>query len=318
MSDNEYVLCADPVAVSAAVQALSRYSHLVVDCEGDQLGCKGGRLSLLTIRPASDDSVPTYIFDLLSLKRRNMRRVFDLLRFSFCIKIVFDGRMDYSALWHEYNIAIFGVIDMQLADLHSRQARRETEAKRLERLSAYLPLSMIKKKPGECRALNRLSGLGNCVQEHLRSNESKGSVDHKRWLERPLSSEQPDYAAEDVRLIGKIYKYFKAHEYLEENLPEQSERYVTLWKAQRPEKDRYFNSHCLLPLDIIDYDASRPTKQCDGCERILATQCFPREVASSDGIYCWVCNAILRKKENDKRKRDNRKRDNAGRGKRRR
>ncbi|KAK0214121.1 ribonuclease H-like domain-containing protein [Armillaria fumosa] len=317
MSDNEYVLCADPVAVEAAVEALSSYSHLVVDCEGDQLGCKGGRLSLLTIRAASDDA-PTYIFDLLRLKRRNMRRVFDLLRDASRVKIVFDGRMDYSALWHEYDVAMVGVIDMQLADLHSRQARGETEAKQLGRLGAYLPLSMIKKKSGECRALTRLSGLASCVQEHLRTNESKGSVDHKRWLERPLSQEQLGYAAEDVRLIGRIYEYFKAHEYLAENLPEQSERYVTRWKRQRPEKDRYFNSHCLLPLDIIDYDARRLTKKCNGCERLLAIQCFPREATSSDEIYCWVCNAILRKKENDKRKRDNRKRDNAGRGKRRR
>ncbi|KAK0472059.1 ribonuclease H-like domain-containing protein [Armillaria novae-zelandiae] len=302
MSANEYVLCADPVAVVAAVPALSSHPHLVVDCEGDQLGCKGGRLSLLTIRAASDDSAPTYIFDLLRLKRWNMRRVFGLLRDASHVKVVFDGRMDYSALWHEYDVAMVGVIDMQLADLHSRRARGETEAKRFGRLAAYLPQNMLKKKSGECRALTRLSGLASCVQEHLRSNESKGSVDHKRWLERPLSSEQLGYAAKDVRLIGRIYEHFKAHNYLAENLPEQSERYVTHWKAGRPDKDRYFNSHCLLPLDIIDYDARRPTKRCDGCERLLATRCFPRETTSSDGIYCWVCNAVLRKKEHDKRK----------------
>ncbi|KAK0193327.1 ribonuclease H-like domain-containing protein [Armillaria mellea] len=307
MSAREYVVCADSVAVAAAVPVLSSYSHLVVDCEGDQLGCRGGRLSLLTITPIRPDSdhVPTYIFDLVRLKRKNMRRVFDFLRDASRMKIVFDGRMDYSALWHEYGVPIVGVIDMQLADLHSRQACGETESKRLGRLHAYLPHSMIRKKPGECRALNRLLGLESCVQEHLRINESKGAVDHKRWLERPLSQEQLGYAAKDVRLIGRIYEYFKAHDYLAENLPEQSERYVTYWKATQPQRDRYFNSHCLLPLDIIDYDARRPTKKCDGCERLLAVQCFPRETTNSEGIYCWVCNAILRKKAFDKGKHDN-------------
>ncbi len=148
MSAGEYVLCADIVAVAAAVLVLSSYSHLVVDCEGDQLGCRGGRLSLLTITPirAASDHVPTYIFDFLRLKRKNVRRVFDLLRDASRVKIVFDGRMDYSALWHEYNVPIVGVIDMQLADLHSRQARGERESKRLGRLHAYLPQTMITKK----------------------------------------------------------------------------------------------------------------------------------------------------------------------------
>ncbi|PBK67844.1 hypothetical protein ARMSODRAFT_303822 [Armillaria solidipes] len=310
MSASEYVLCADTGAVAAAVPVLSSYSHLVLDCEGDQLGCRGGRLSLLTIIPirAASDHVPTYIFDLLRLKRKNMRRVFDLLRDASRVKIFFDGRMDYSALWHEYDVHVVGVIDMQLADLHSRRARGETESKRLGRLRAYLPQNMITKKLGECRALTSLSGLASCVQEHLRTNESKGSVDHKRWLERPLSQEQLGYAAKDVWLIGRIYEHFKAQNYLTENLPEQSERYVTHWKARQPEKDRYFNSHCLLPLDIIDYDARRPTKRCDGCERLLAVQCFPGETTSSEGIYCWVCNAVLRKKAYNKRKHDNAKR----------
>ncbi|PBL04384.1 hypothetical protein ARMGADRAFT_52395 [Armillaria gallica] len=290
--DIGYVLCADTVAVAAAVPVLSSYSHLVVDCEGDQLGCRGGRLSLLTITSirAASDHVPIYIFDLLRLKRKNMRRVFDLLRDASRVKIVFDGRMDYSALWHEYDVPIVGVIDMQLADLHSRQARGERASKRLGRLRAYLPQTMITKKPGECRTLTRLSSLASCVQEHLRTNESKGSVDHKRWLERPLSQEQLGYAANDVRLIGRIYEHFKVHNYLAENLLEQSERYVTHWKAGQPEKDR------------------RPTKRCDGCERLLAVQCFPRETTSSEGIYCWVCDAILRKKAYDKRKHDNAKR----------
>ncbi|KAK0444095.1 ribonuclease H-like domain-containing protein [Armillaria borealis] len=310
MSASEYVLCADTGTVAAAVPVLSSYSHLVVDCEGDQLGCRGGRLSLLTITPirAASDHVPTYIFDLLRLKRKNIRRVFDLLRDASRVKIFFDGRMDYSALWHEYDVHVVGVIDMQLADLHSRQARGETESKRLGRLRAYLPQNMITKKSGECRTLACLSSLASCVQEHLRTNESKGNVDHKRWLERPLSQEQLGYAAKDVRLIGRIYEHFKAQNYLTENLPEQSERYVTHWEARQPEKDRYFNSHCLLPLDIIDYDARRPTKRCDGCERLLAVQCFPRETTSSEGIYCWVCNAVLRKKAYNKRKHDNAKR----------
>ncbi|KAK0470318.1 ribonuclease H-like domain-containing protein [Desarmillaria tabescens] len=302
MSASEYVLCADGGAVAAAVPVLSSYSHLVVDCEGDQLGCNGGRLSLLTISPirSASDHVPAYIFDLLRVKKKNMRRVFDL-RNASRVKIFFDGRMDYSALWHEYGVPIVGVIDLQLADLYSRQKRRETDSKRLERLRAYLPQSMITKNLHECRALTRMSSLASCVQEHLQTNESKGSVDHKRWLERPLSSEQLGYAAQDVLLIGRIYEHFKAQNYLAENLPEQSEQYITFWKGGKADKDRYFNSHCLLPLDIIDYDARRPTKRCDGCERLLSVHCFPRKTTSSEEIYCWVCNAILRKKAYEKR-----------------
>ncbi|KAG7444692.1 ribonuclease H-like protein [Guyanagaster necrorhizus] len=303
MSSKEYILCDNAGEVAVAVPVLSSYTHLAVDCEGDQLGCRGGRLSLLTITPISNDA-PIYIFDLLRLKRKNMRRIFDLLQDDSRVKIFFDGRMDYSALWHEYAVSVAGVIDLQLADLHSRQDRGETESMRLDRIRAFLPPRMVAESPDEYQMLICLSGLARCAREHLQHDERK-AIDHRKWLKRPLSQEQLGYAAQDAQLIESVYEHFKSQNYLTEELPEQSERYITFWEAGKPEKYRHFDSHCLLPLDIIDYDAGKPTHRCAGCRRFLSVDCFPDENTSSGGLYCWVCNAILRKEAYDKQKHNN-------------
>lgn len=125
----EYVLCNDKLSLSKALTAVSVSSAIAFDCEGLQLGQLGGVLSLITIgvvSPASE--APPFIIDVTVLDKQTLRPLFDLLESSLLTKIVFDGRMDYSALYHEFGASLQGVLDLQLADIHSRSVRGEGES----------------------------------------------------------------------------------------------------------------------------------------------------------------------------------------------
>ena len=51
--------------------------------------------------------------------------MFDILSSNSVTKVVFDGRMDFSALYHEQNVEVQNVLDLQLVDIDSRVIRGE-------------------------------------------------------------------------------------------------------------------------------------------------------------------------------------------------
>lgn len=84
------------------------------------------------------------------------------------MKVMWDGRMDYSALHHEHHVDLNGVLDLQLVDLRSRAMRNEGKEGRLKRLrgcvaSRFLEDEKTKKKYA---MLTKLSGLVPAIKEH--------------------------------------------------------------------------------------------------------------------------------------------------------
>lgn len=88
---------------------------MFLEFQGKGLGSTDGDLSLLQIGLTSktfivdaiafDDNIPSLAS---FLQNRNIR------------KIVWDGRLGYSELWHRYAIRLENVLDLQLVYLHER------------------------------------------------------------------------------------------------------------------------------------------------------------------------------------------------------
>lgn len=91
--------------VQAAIQAcsdLSRCSKVAIDIEGIDL-CRDGTACLLQ---AAKEDKTTYIFDLCALGRAAFDRggLRNFLENTTTEKIIFDGRADADALYHQFNV----------------------------------------------------------------------------------------------------------------------------------------------------------------------------------------------------------------------
>ncbi|EKM51747.1 uncharacterized protein PHACADRAFT_127582 [Phanerochaete carnosa HHB-10118-sp] len=294
-------VCDDAAVVVEAIKALQPYSCIACDCEGLSLGEMGGSLSLIALGgiPASEaDSIQVYLFDAIKLGKDGLQPVFELLRSPGHKKIVFDGRMDWSELYHRYGgVELAPVLDLQLADVESRAVRGGGEDEQLARLSPYCHRNEVQSQRNSYRLVHRLSGLSGCLAEHgvsadAKLSKSAKSFNHSVWDRRPLTQGCAEYAAMDITLIAQLYTAFVAKGYVDEaKLLEQSARYVSLNKDGLP---RAGGGHSLLPLEITSVPSlfeSRLT--CNKCSRVLSDICFSktgRRLVKQR--YCWVCRAV--------------------------
>ncbi|KAJ3742011.1 ribonuclease H-like domain-containing protein [Lentinula detonsa] len=260
----EYILCNTLESFYSAINVLQTFSLLVIDCEGLNLGTHRGSLSLLTIRPISPQNSQNFIFDFVALTF-SLQPLFSILTDPSILKIFYDGRMDFSALYHTYHIDLDPVLDLQLVDICSRFARGNYSNK------------------DRFKNIHILQSLGGCLEEHgCNSTSPKKHVDHETWLTRPLSSEYLEYAAHDVEIIHALYTHFIQAGYLQHPLLSlnlsQSKRYISIWNDAPPEQGNIYRSHPLLPLEIIDFIPSNTTITCQGCSRNLSSSSFPPQI----------------------------------------
>jgi exonuclease 3'-5' domain-containing protein 1 len=165
-TSSDYILCADDQSLAEAISAIESSSAIILDCEGKDLGQDDGSLSLISFRIITPKPSKTYLIDTISLARDKLKPIFDIIQSSSPTKIVFDGRMDFSALYHEYNITMGGVLDLQLADIYSRPLRGETQDRQLRRLSPFLHIGAVLGQRSSYTALHKLCGLEQCISEH--------------------------------------------------------------------------------------------------------------------------------------------------------
>lgn len=93
-------------------------AHIYVDCEGKNLGCPGGKLGLVQVGVEDE----TYIIDVIKYKEAlpALKKVLEDKRL---IKIMWDGRNDFSELWHGHRIHLRNVIDLQLVRIYACQGQ---------------------------------------------------------------------------------------------------------------------------------------------------------------------------------------------------
>lgn len=305
----EPVLCDDAASCTNALNSFSSCTTLILDCEGVDLGTAGGELCLLTLQavapqinpspaittdPPPSESPPVYIFDITTLKSNNhdLQPVFHLLTSPSILKIVWDGRMDYSALHHDPSLRVDlkNVLDLQVVDLHSRTVRGEGKADHLKRLRDGCVLARLLQRDDawwRYRNVRRVSSLLQAVKEHRpegfeRFKKDRGiyihilsltlhpksaslplltlhnPVNHNLWSTRPLPTEHLHYASTDIHMIASLYSCFLARSYITpkslEPLLTKSERYITYWSDRQPSSvtRNYFEQNPFLPLELID------------------------------------------------------------------
>jgi exonuclease 3'-5' domain-containing protein 1 len=88
---------------------------MLLDFQGKGIGSTSGNLSLLQIGLTSK----TFIVDAIAL-HDDIPQLAPFLQNRNIRKIVWDGRLGYSELWHRYAIRLENVLDLQLVYLHER------------------------------------------------------------------------------------------------------------------------------------------------------------------------------------------------------
>jgi len=170
------LVCDTEAILTAALPVLQECGTLILDCEGLRLGERGGALSLITLRTTAPSPIRTYIIDVARLPRSALQPVFDILSSPNVLKVLFDGRMDYSALYHDHGVELNNVLDIQLADVASRQKRGERQVGQFRRLQKYLRYVNFNLNREMYQQMHKLSGLGECIEEHITTRRaSKGS-----------------------------------------------------------------------------------------------------------------------------------------------
>ncbi|KAF9022009.1 hypothetical protein BDZ89DRAFT_1197951, partial [Hymenopellis radicata] len=183
-------------------------------------------------------------FRRLSLDNEALASIFTLLSSSSYTKIMFDGRMDYAALFHEHGVELQNVLDLQLAEVSCR-----TESSALSRLSECISPIHIQRR--ELCKLRMLAGLGMCVRVYGASSEpdgGKADFNHSLWLRRPLPPQYLEYAAKDVVLIAKLYHAFVRRGFRNCGTARQSQRYISLFKAASHSPGDALSIHILSSL----------------------------------------------------------------------
>ena len=83
---------------------------LAVDCEGDNLSRKG-KLSIVSVATENH----AFLFDVKTLGARVFDEgLRDLLEDPSREKLMFDCRADSDCLWHQYQVKLVNVLDLQL------------------------------------------------------------------------------------------------------------------------------------------------------------------------------------------------------------
>ena len=163
---DDYVLSADGPSLAEAIAAIQSATVLALDCEGKDLGVASGALSLINLQALEPVTSKIYLIDTINLTKDQLIPIFDIIQSPSVTKIVFDGRMDFSELYHGWNVSLRGVLDLQLADVESRRLRGEDEDEQLSRLSPYLHRREIFGQPNSYSAVHKLCGLEQCCEEH--------------------------------------------------------------------------------------------------------------------------------------------------------
>ncbi|KZT54187.1 hypothetical protein CALCODRAFT_409266, partial [Calocera cornea HHB12733] len=309
-----YVYCTTEEAVAAATAVLSGSEYVILDSEGQNLGRGDGKLSLVCIGTPHADKI--FVFDAVSVTKSvaTAGGLTALLANENIRKVVWDGRMDYLEILLTWGVAIKGAVDLQIAEILSRAAvRGESDRRRLDRLEdGFFSSVDVIGNSKLFEGLHLVLGMQKCLEflglDKEFSKDPTVQAMHAanrtdRWMERPLSDRLIAYAAQDIKLLGKLYDTFEEKSWITASglpkLAEISARYMTMFQT-RSQSVSYGEKRIwiVLPLDILVTPSGR-TYNCVFCNRSLSSACFEFEMSGRTlrrRPRCRLCHVVSMKR----------------------
>ncbi|XP_020913446.1 piRNA biogenesis protein EXD1 [Exaiptasia diaphana] len=278
-SSLNYVLVDSEVKLDQSLRELKSLEPkalLAVDCEGVDLT----RIGELTIVAVATEN-KAFIFDVVKLKKA----VFDkglreILEDKTREKLMFDCRNDSDSLWHQYQVKLTGVLDVQLLEV-------------MKRFGGY----------GGNHGVVKIRGFKHCLELYTSgglavNTKNEGRMllqrDRNLWKRRPLSDVLLRYCAVDTLELFKLYRNLKG--FRGEDLSRlrlASDRYIELFRSKAVRSfDRYENNG-FLPLGVIGGgDTGFADTSCSGCRRLFPRNEFGEFQLRYGGQKCRVCTRV--------------------------
>lgn len=178
----------------AAIHQLVNEHEIAIDIEGVNL-CRNGRISIIQI---ANNKGHIYLFDITELGKRAFYEggLGFLLQSHQILKVIFDGRTDNDALFHQYNVTMKNMYDLQVLYTLKFSSDHDEYLKGLDRClqeaAALIPIG-----PVELKRMQQIKKKGRS----LFSPNGQGGGSYEIWDRRPLHPDLLEYAANDVKYM---------------------------------------------------------------------------------------------------------------------
>lgn len=268
--------------------SLEDKSPVYLDCEGRDLGRISGKLGLVQL--SIEDKI--YLVDVIAFPE-NIATLKDILENPVLEKVVWDGRMDYSELWHGHGISVNPVLDLQLVRIYRVCDGRAggsgfIKLEAMSRVFENIDYRLRQESGIDVSKLTR-------VHEQVKAKHKRDETEF--WIERPLSRDLQDYASFDIMQLKVLYKAYRGEIAKRPHIAQESKRYVEMFKEDRPVKGGTYTEHGLLPQEILERSEGVKvrndklgTRNCDGCGRDLHQDSFLQSFAvRSSTRLCHTC-----------------------------
>lgn len=324
-NDYNYKLVDDESGLQEAISELKRKiaernTLIAVDCEGDSLSRKGA-LTIITV--ATEEKV--FIFDVLKLGQLVFSSgLGEILEDKSREKLMFDCRQDSDALWHQFNVKLTGILDLQLLEVIYR--RENAPAVAPAKITPQFSTKNKRRNPRNRRSqrtdeVENIYGFRRCIElyvqdEKLIKIKDEGSEllkwDKGVWKKRPLSDELIQYCIVDTMGMFKLYNKMRDVNGGEQaRLRVASEKYADMYRGKTERSFDDYETNAFLPLDIIPdkgtLDFPSADTQCTRCHRRFPREEFSMTQLRNGEQKCRVCKEIKRqddvKKEWERRER---------------
>ena len=217
-SANDYRLVDDEAGIKDAISELKgkieQNTLLAVDCEGVSLSRKGA-LTVITV--ATEEKA--FIFDVLKLGQNVFTAgLGEILEDKTREKLMFDCRQDSDALWHQFNVKLTGVLDLQLLEVMYRRETDPKAATSTGQFSTRNKRQRSQRRSQKTDEVERIYGFRRCIELYVKDEDlikikEKGKKlvqdDEEVWKKRPLSDELIQYCSVDTLGMFKLYHKMK-------------------------------------------------------------------------------------------------------------
>ena len=316
-SDN-WLFIDNELSLNDAISELKKYkqtnNHLAVDSEGVSLSRKG-ELTILSIATREK----AYIFDVLKIGKAIFSGgLQEILEDNTQEKLMFDCRQDSDALWHQFNVKLAGVLDLQLLEIMYRRENPTSETTKTSIKPTFK--GRIRRRSQLTDQIEKIHGYRRCLELYLEDEklinakivgEKLLKFNKKIWKIRPLPKKLIQYCVVDT--MGMFSLYDKMKDILsgvEKNrLTIASKKYVEFYREKEERSYNDYETNAFLPLDIIPEKGSTSfpftDTSCTRCKRQFPRQEFSVTQLNKGEQKCRVCKEIKRLDDVQKNREDN-------------